>query len=64
MRRAQSYLFDFGVDFHLSGIPDTTAHSCERYLMHTHDSKSGPNGIPYAAYNFFGKVAFSIFATT
>ena len=48
--KAKRYLKKHAVDFCLDNIPDTSPQSISFFLKHTHNSKTGPNGIPYAAY--------------
>ena len=62
--RLTSILKQHGVDFHFDDIPDTSPQSLKHYLKFTHNSKSGPNSIPYAAYKVIGSLAHSIFSVT
>ena len=48
----------------MSDIPPTTPQSVAHYLRRTHNSKTGPNGIPYAAYKAISSYASSIFSVS
>ena len=50
--------------FGLAKIPFTSHSSIRKYILHTLNSNTGPNGIPYFAYNIAAKVASSILAVT
>ena len=57
---AAMYLSKFASKFDFSNLPPTTTQSIFKYLRWLHDTRPGPNGIPYSAYLSAGPVAWSL----
>ena len=62
--KAHRFLKKHAVDFCLEHIPDTSPQSIDFHMRHTHNSKTGPNGIPDLAYKTVGPLADSILSVT
>ena len=59
---AKLYLQKFALIFDFSSLSPTTTRSICNYLRRVHDTRPGPNGIPYSAYLSAGPVAWAILA--